>query len=175
LGFQNKVLLGVATWGDEFSLKASDGRSEKVIAKYTGVSFRYELIKEFSEKFGWGVGAQALILQGDAQSTGATIVYQENIRSVYPTLIDTGFQWRPHQKISLGFSFGLMNYILRLQEPSPTNVASYEFQYSKNLQTIAQIKLDWALSDHLLFQQSLLVPEETPTLPAWTMSLGMQF
>lgn len=170
----HKALFGLAVWGDQFSIEASDGRSEKVLAEYTGLSIRYEGSKEWA-LFGASFGLQALILQGVAQAQGQTITYKESTGTVTPLMADLGGQIRPHKNVSLGLSLGVMNYQLRLNQPASTMVASYQFKYTKPIQTFGHLRLAWDLTKDLLLQQTLFVAESNSRSPGWTLSMGYKF
>ncbi len=169
----NRLSLGAVTWGEQILLQTSDGRSANVVTEYTGLALGYEI--SYSKKsLGYHFGIQGLFLGGQAQSEGTNIVYKNKIDLMTPFLLDAGLQFYPTDNVWVGLSSGVMYSNLKLVPPTSI-VTSYNFQYLKTAQLLAQLKLGWMLSEKWFFQQTLFVAEQSLSTPGWTVLFGYTF
>lgn len=164
---------GLTAWGEQIELLTGDGRQENILVQYTGFAFGLDYTLK-GQSVGWNTAVKVLILQGDAQAEGQSIVYQNKIDTITPLLVSTGLRFYPHEKVNITLNVGAAYYKLKLEAPTSV-VTNYDFKYADSIQPMAQLQLGWMISDHLLFQQELFAAQDNNASVGWTVSLGYVF
>ena len=165
--------VGGTVWGEQILLQTADGREEEVQVDYTGVKFGAGYVYRW-EGGGWNIGAETMLLQGDAETPGQDIVYKSKTDPVTPVFAWTGLYFYPQDKVRFGFDVGAVLYKVKLKAPTSV-VTSYDFKYSNVIQACAKFHLAWKLSEGTVFAQEIFVNQDTVDRAGWSVSLGYNF
>jgi hypothetical protein len=172
--FYNYLGAGLALWGESIQLLTSDGRSENVDVKYSGVALSYDLSYKIQEWAFWGQ-ALAWFIQGKAVSEGVSITYEDKVASTMPLGGLAGVSYFPHPNVALSLGGGALLHTLKLNPPTSV-VTSYDFKYSQALKPMYSLSLDWYLNSSWRLQEKLMgFVNNTGLDSAWNVSLSYVF
>jgi hypothetical protein len=168
--FLNSYSAGLTFWGENVLLQSSDGRSENVDVKYSGVSLGYKLAYKAESTSYWS-DFNLLYLQGNATSEAKSITFSDGVDGSAGGSAVAGISYYPNSKVSLSAGVGALYY--KLQLTPPTSVVSvYDFRYSNPVKVIFTFGLSWDLSSSVVLSQNIISFMDPEVDSLWNVSIS---